>query len=78
MSSCNEMQNITLKIIFIKKKKIQQMKNKIRYIMKSKSKYTNIYIYINRIHLLLRKLSFILNSHIILQLLSAILSRENG
>lgn len=76
MSSCNEMQNITLKIIFIKKKKIQQMKNKICYIMKSKSKYTNIYI--NRIHLLLRKLSFILNSHIILQLLSAILSRENG
>lgn len=71
-----EMQNIILKIIFIKKKKIQQMKNKIRYIMKSKSKYTNIYI--NRIHLLLRKLSFILNSHIILQLLSAILSRENG
>lgn len=44
MSSCNEMQNIPLKIIFIKKKKIQQMKNKIRYIMKSKSKYTNIYI----------------------------------
>lgn len=76
MSSCNEMQNIPLKIIFIKKKKIQQMKNKIRYIMKSKSKYTNIYI--NRIHLLLRKLSFILNSHIILQLLSAILSQENG
>lgn len=77
MSSCNEMQNITLKIIFIKKKKntTDEKQNPLYYEIKIK---IYKYIYINRIHLLLRKLSFILNSHIILQLLSAILSRENG
>lgn len=51
------MQNIILKIIFIKKKnttdkKTKKQKNK-NYIMKSKSKYTNIYI--NRIYLFLCK-----------------------
>lgn len=71
------MQNITLKIIFIKKKKntTDEKQNPLYYEIKIK---IYKYIYINRIHLLLRKLSFILNSHIILQLLSAILSRENG
>lgn len=72
-----EMQNIILKIIFIKKKKntTDEKQNPLYYEIKIK---IYKYIYINRIHLLLRKLSFILNSHIILQLLSAILSRENG
>lgn len=50
MSSCIEMQNTTLKIIFIKKKKKQIKKQNSLYCEKSKCA-------INRIHLFLHKFS---------------------
>lgn len=44
MSSCNEMQNITLKIIFIKKKKYNRWKTK-SVILWNQNQNIQIYIY---------------------------------